>query len=75
MSYAGFEDADIIVEAVFEGMALKKQVFAEIDQIARPGCILASNTSYLDIDEIASAMPPNTQTTNARSAGLLTPMT
>ena len=55
LSYAGFEDADIIVEAVFEGMALKKQVFAEIDAIAKPTCILASNTSYLDIDEIASA--------------------
>ena len=55
LSYAGFEDADIIVEAVFEGMALKKQVFAEIDAIAKPSCILASNTSYLDINEIASA--------------------
>ena len=43
------------MEAVFEGMALKKQVFAEIDGIAKPACILASNTSSLDIDEIASA--------------------
>jgi 3-hydroxyacyl-CoA dehydrogenase len=55
LSYAGFADADIVVEAVFEGMALKKQVFAEIARIAQPSCILASNTSYLDIDEIASA--------------------
>jgi 3-hydroxyacyl-CoA dehydrogenase len=54
LTYDGFEQADIIAEAVFEGMALKKQVFAEIDAIAKPGCILASNTSYLDIDEIAS---------------------
>ncbi len=54
LTYDGFENADIITEAVFEGMELKKQVFAEIDKIARPGCILASNTSYLDIDEIAS---------------------
>ncbi|HXB74337.1 MAG TPA: 3-hydroxyacyl-CoA dehydrogenase NAD-binding domain-containing protein [Candidatus Acidoferrales bacterium] len=54
LDYAGFQEADIIAEAVFEGMALKKQVFAEIDAIAKPGCILASNTSYLDIDEIAS---------------------
>jgi len=54
-SYDGFEKVDIIVEAVFEGMALKKQIFGEIDKIARPGCILASNTSTLDIDEIASA--------------------
>lgn len=54
LTYDGFEQADIIAEAVFENMALKKQVFAEIDKIAKPGCILASNTSYLDVDEIAS---------------------
>jgi 3-hydroxyacyl-CoA dehydrogenase len=54
LTYDGFEEADIIAEAVFEGMALKKQVFAEIDGIAKPGCILASNTSYLNIDEIGS---------------------
>jgi len=55
LSYDGFDQADIIVEAVFEGMALKKQIFGEIDAIAKPTCILASNTSSLDIDEIASA--------------------
>jgi 3-hydroxyacyl-CoA dehydrogenase len=55
LSYDGFDQADIIVEAVFEGMALKKQIFGEIDAIAKPSCILASNTSTLDIDEIASA--------------------
>jgi 3-hydroxyacyl-CoA dehydrogenase len=55
LSYDGFDQADIIVEAVFEGMTLKKQIFAEIDTIAKPACILASNTSTLDIDEIASA--------------------
>ena len=55
LNYDGFDQADIIVEAVFEGMALKKQVFAEIDAIAKSSCILASNTSTLDIDEIASA--------------------
>jgi len=55
LSYDGFEQADIVVEAVFEGMALKKKIFAEIDAIAKPSCILASNTSTLDIDEIASA--------------------
>ncbi|MBM3810561.1 MAG: 3-hydroxyacyl-CoA dehydrogenase [Acidimicrobiia bacterium] len=55
LTYDGFAEADIVVEAVFENMALKKQIFAEIDKVARPGAILASNTSTLDIDEIASA--------------------
>jgi 3-hydroxyacyl-CoA dehydrogenase len=55
LNYKGFEQADIVVEAVFEGMALKKQIFGELDAIAKPDCILASNTSTLDIDEIASA--------------------
>ena len=55
LTYEGFDQADIIVEAVFEGMDLKKQIFGEIDKLAKPTCILASNTSTLDIDEIASA--------------------
>jgi 3-hydroxyacyl-CoA dehydrogenase len=55
LTWDGFDKADIIVEAVFEGMALKKQIFGEIDAIAKPDCILASNTSTLDVDEIASA--------------------
>ncbi len=54
VDYAGLGDADIIIEAVFESMALKKQVFAEIDTIAKPDCLLATNTSTLDIDEIAA---------------------
>jgi 3-hydroxyacyl-CoA dehydrogenase len=55
LGYDGFEEADIITEAVFEGMELKKQVFGELDRLAKPGAILASNTSTLNIDEIASA--------------------
>src|SRR5271168_1198891 len=55
LSYDGFANADMVVEAVFEGMKLKKQVFAELDRVCKPGAILASNTSTLDIDEIASA--------------------
>ncbi|HEY3947514.1 3-hydroxyacyl-CoA dehydrogenase NAD-binding domain-containing protein [Phenylobacterium sp.] len=47
-------DCDLIIEAVFERMDIKKEVFARLDKIAKPGAILASNTSYLDIDEIAS---------------------
>ena len=55
LSYDRFAEADIVVEAVFEGMELKKQVFAELDRVVRPDAILASNTSTLDIDAIAAA--------------------
>ena len=47
-------DCDLIIEAVFENMDVKKEIFARLDRIARPGAILASNTSYLNIDEIAA---------------------
>ena len=47
--------ADLVIEAVFENMALKKEIFAQLDSLAKPGAILASNTSTLSIDEIASA--------------------
>lgn len=53
--YDGFADVEIVTEAVFEGMALKKQIFGELDQVCREGTILASNTSTLSIDEIAGA--------------------
>jgi 3-hydroxyacyl-CoA dehydrogenase len=55
LTYDGFEKADLIIEAVFESMPLKQQIFREIDKIAKPDCVLASNTSTLDIDEIAAA--------------------
>jgi len=55
LTYEGFDQADLIIEAVFESMPLKKQIFSEIDKIAKPDCVLASNTSTLDIDEIAAA--------------------
>lgn len=48
-------DSDLIIEAVFENLDVKKQVFARLDAIAKPGAILATNTSYLDIDAIAAA--------------------
>ena len=47
-------DADIVIEAVFEEMELKKQVFAALDAVCKPGAVLATNTSTLDVDEIAS---------------------
>jgi 3-hydroxyacyl-CoA dehydrogenase len=55
LSYDDFAKADLVIEAVFEGMALKKEVFKELDRVCKPGAILASNTSTLNIDEIASA--------------------
>src|SRR4030095_10592360 len=48
-------DADIVIEAVFEEMPVKKEVFAKLDGLAKPDAVLATNTSTLDVDEIASA--------------------
>ena len=55
LSYGAFAEVDMVVEAVFEGMALKKTVFADLDRACRRAAILASNTSTLNIDEIAGA--------------------
>jgi 3-hydroxyacyl-CoA dehydrogenase len=54
--YADLADCDLIVEAVFEDMAVKKDVFGKLDRVAKPGAILATNTSYLDINEIAASI-------------------
>jgi 3-hydroxyacyl-CoA dehydrogenase len=53
LTYDAFTEVDMVIEAVFEGMTLKKTVFEELDRACRPGAILASNTSTLNIDEIA----------------------
>ncbi len=52
---ADFADCDMVIEAVFEDMALKQSIFAELDQICKPGAIMASNTSALDVNQIAAA--------------------
>ncbi len=54
LSYDDLKDADIVIEAVFETMEIKEQVFKKLDQIAKPGAILATNTSGLDVNQIAS---------------------
>ena len=54
LSYDDFAGADLVIEAVFESMVLKKDVFAELDRVCKRGAILASNTSTLNIDEIAA---------------------
>jgi 3-hydroxyacyl-CoA dehydrogenase len=54
-TYDGFDEVDIVVEAVFENMDLKKATFAELARVTKPTCMLASNTSTLDIDEFAQS--------------------
>ena len=54
-SFDGFDRVDIVVEAVFEEMELKKHTFAEMARATRPDCVLATNTSTLDVDEFARA--------------------
>ncbi|MFD2237396.1 3-hydroxyacyl-CoA dehydrogenase NAD-binding domain-containing protein [Aureimonas populi] len=54
LDYAGIGEADIVVEAVFESMEVKREVFARLDAVMKPGAILATNTSTLDIDVIAA---------------------
>lgn len=52
--YATLAEADVVIEAVFESMEVKKGVFTKLDAICKPGAVLASNTSYLDVNEIAA---------------------
>jgi 3-hydroxyacyl-CoA dehydrogenase len=51
--YAALSESDLVIEAVFENMDVKQQVFRQLDQVCRPGAVLATNTSYLDVDQIA----------------------
>ena len=53
LSYDGLKDADLVIEAVFEEMGVKQQVFKQLDEVMKPGAILASNTSTLDVNKIA----------------------
>jgi len=55
LDFSALAECDLIIEAVFEQMEVKKEIFAKLDKVAKPGAILASNTSYLNIDEIAAA--------------------
>ena len=54
LSYEDLKDADLVIEAVFEEMGVKEQVFRKLDEVAKPGAILATNTSTLDVDRIAA---------------------
>ena len=55
LDFADLADCDLVIEAVYENMDVKKEIFGKLDAICKPGAILASNTSYLDVNEIASA--------------------
>ena len=55
LDFEALADCDLIIEAVYENMEIKKEVFARLDKIAKPGAILASNTSYLNVNEIAAS--------------------
>ncbi|MCA1749996.1 MAG: enoyl-CoA hydratase/isomerase family protein, partial [Sphingomonadales bacterium] len=55
LDYENLADCDLVIEAVFENMDIKKEVFGKLDRIVKDGAILASNTSYLNVDEIAAA--------------------
>jgi 3-hydroxyacyl-CoA dehydrogenase len=55
LSYEDLREDDLVIEAVFENMAVKQEIFRKLDQVCKPGAILASNTSALDIDAIAAA--------------------
>ncbi|MFM0430052.1 3-hydroxyacyl-CoA dehydrogenase NAD-binding domain-containing protein [Paraburkholderia aspalathi] len=55
-SYDALADADLVIEAVFEDLSVKKAVFAELDRVCKAGAVLATNTSYLDIDAIAASI-------------------
>ncbi len=55
LDFAALADCDLIIEAVFETMEIKKEIFTKLDKIAKPGAILATNTSYLNVDEIAAS--------------------
>ncbi len=54
LAYADIQDADLVIEAVFEDLGVKEQVFRQLDAVMKPGAILASNTSTLDVDKIAA---------------------
>jgi 3-hydroxyacyl-CoA dehydrogenase len=53
---AAFADADLVIEAVFEEMSVKQQVFAEVEAVVSPGCVLATNTSALSVTEMAAKL-------------------
>ncbi|MBN3813777.1 3-hydroxyacyl-CoA dehydrogenase NAD-binding domain-containing protein, partial [Paraburkholderia sp. Ac-20347] len=55
-SYDALANVDLVIEAVFEEMGVKQAVFAELDRVCKPGAVLATNTSYLDIDAIAASV-------------------
>jgi len=56
LDYRGFDEVDLVIEAVFENIELKKKIFSEVEAVVNPEAVLASNTSTLNVDELASAV-------------------
>ena len=65
LGYDAFEDADLVIEAVFEDMDVKEQVFSTLDEVCKPGAILASNTSSLEHRHDRRASPSARRTCSA----------
>ena len=65
---AALAQADLVIEAVSESLDLKKEIFAKLDAICKPGAVLATNTSALDVNEIASAATIAEATVHAATA-------
>mmetsp|Transcript_29949 Transcript_29949/g.25609 ORF Transcript_29949/g.25609 Transcript_29949/m.25609 type:complete len:104 (-) Transcript_29949:1-312(-) len=57
LEYTDFADCDIIIEAVFENLKLKQDIFKQLDKVCKPDALLCTNTSSLDIDAIAASVP------------------
>ena len=55
LAFDALGECDLVIEAAYEDMAVKQEIFGRLDKVAKPGALLASNTSYLSIDEIAAA--------------------
>ncbi len=66
LTYDGFDKVDIVTEAVFENMDLKKSTFADLGRVTRPECLLATNTSTLDIDRVRALERPARSASSAR---------
>ena len=62
LNYADIADADLVIEAVFEDMGVKEKVFKALDEVMKPGAILATNTTTLDVEQDRRRSPSGRRT-------------